>query len=191
MHSKNEMVYLAAVALSAVLSAPVFADPPAWAGGGKSDKHESKSDKRSSKEHKQGKRFENETHEKESNSKLRKDDNRTYRDEHGKRIAPNDYFRDSHRSAVHDYYTREFRAGNCPPGLAKKNNGCFPPGQAKKWHVGRTLPQNIQYYPLPPEVVSYLGPAPVGYQYVRVDNDILLLAAGTRLVIDAIRNLGF
>ena len=22
--------------------------------------------------------------------------------------------------------------GNCPPGLAKKNNGCLPPGQAKK-----------------------------------------------------------
>ncbi|MEO6359134.1 MAG: hypothetical protein ABIO43_00995 [Sphingomicrobium sp.] len=28
--------------------------------------------------------------------------------------------------------------GNCPPGLAKKNNGCLPPGQAKK--LGALLP---------------------------------------------------
>ncbi len=27
-------------------------------------------------------------------------------------------------------------AGHCPPGLAKKNPPCVPPGQAKKWHVG-------------------------------------------------------
>ena len=27
-------------------------------------------------------------------------------------------------------------AGACPPGLAKKGNGCLPPGQAKKLGVG-------------------------------------------------------
>jgi hypothetical protein len=26
--------------------------------------------------------------------------------------------------------------GQCPPGLAKKNNGCLPPGQAKKYGIG-------------------------------------------------------
>ncbi len=31
--------------------------------------------------------------------------------------------------------------GNCPPGLAKKHNGCLPPGQAKKlYDVGQRLP---------------------------------------------------
>ena len=30
-------------------------------------------------------------------------------------------------------------ADNCPPGLAKKNNGCLPPGQAKKY-IGAVLP---------------------------------------------------
>ena len=25
-----------------------------------------------------------------------------------------------------------YGAGGCPPGLAKKHNGCLPPGQAKK-----------------------------------------------------------
>ena len=29
--------------------------------------------------------------------------------------------------------------GGCPPGLAKKNNGCLPPGQTKKlYNVGQT-----------------------------------------------------
>ena len=32
-------------------------------------------------------------------------------------------------------------AANCPPGLAKKNNGCLPPGQAKKlYNVGQRYP---------------------------------------------------
>ena len=31
--------------------------------------------------------------------------------------------------------------GGCPPGLAKKNNGCLPPGQAKKlYNVGQRYP---------------------------------------------------
>jgi hypothetical protein len=34
-----------------------------------------------------------------------------------------------------------YGAGGCPPGLAKKNNGCLPPGQAKKLYgVGQRLP---------------------------------------------------
>ncbi len=31
-----------------------------------------------------------------------------------------------------------------PPGLAKKNNGCLPPGQAKKrYQVGQPLPRRV------------------------------------------------
>jgi hypothetical protein len=31
--------------------------------------------------------------------------------------------------------------GGCPPGLAKKNNGCLPPGQAKKlYNIGQRFP---------------------------------------------------
>ena len=29
-------------------------------------------------------------------------------------------------------YSYGYAQANCPPGLAKKNNGCLPPGQAKK-----------------------------------------------------------
>jgi hypothetical protein len=34
-----------------------------------------------------------------------------------------------------------YGVGGCPPGLAKKNNGCLPPGQAKKlYNVGQRFP---------------------------------------------------
>ena len=37
-------------------------------------------------------------------------------------------------------------ARGCPPGLAKKNNGCLPPGQAKKlYNIGQRWPGNYGY----------------------------------------------
>jgi len=36
------------------------------------------------------------------------------------------------------------RRGSCPPGLAKKNNGCLPPGQAKQmYNVGQRYNRNF------------------------------------------------
>ena len=96
-------------------------------------------------------------------------------------------FSDQERGSVRTYWVDTYGRGNCPPGLAKKHNGCLPPGQAKKRYVvGRALPRTIVYEPLPPVLVRRLGPAPAGYEYVVVDGDILKLALGTRLVADAI-----
>lgn len=97
---------------------------------------------------------------------------------------------DRDRNAVYTYYRGEYAAGNCPPGLAKKNNGCLPPGQAKKmWTIGQPLPAAIVFYPLPGVLIAQLSPAPAGYQYVRVANDILLMAIGTRLIAGAVADL--
>ncbi len=97
---------------------------------------------------------------------------------------------DRDRSAVYGYYRAEYAAGHCPPGLAKKNNGCLPPGQAKKlWAIGQPLPATVVFYPLPPALVMQLTPPPGGYQYVRVANDILLMAIGTRLIAGALADL--
>lgn len=104
--------------------------------------------------------------------------------DHGK------HFGDHDRSAIRDYYVDAGRRGHCPPGLAKKNNGCLPPGQAKKWQIGERLPPAVVYEPLPPALVVQLTPPPSGYRYVRVSGDILMIAAGTRLVVDAIQDLG-
>ena len=101
-----------------------------------------------------------------------------------------DYFTDQHRVVVREYYENQFRRGSCPPGLAKKNNGCMPPGQAKKWQIGRPLPQGVTYYEVPQPVVVQLGAPPAGYRYVRVASDILMIAIGSGIVAAAIEDLG-
>jgi len=41
----------------------------------------------------------------------------------------------------HDAYG--YGVGGCPPGLAKKHNGCMPPGQARKlYRTGQRFPLN-------------------------------------------------
>ena len=99
------------------------------------------------------------------------------------------YFQDRQRQAVLQYYGSQQAKGRCPPGLAKKNNGCMPPGQAKKWSVGQPLPGTLTYYPVPRSVISQIGLPPDGYKYVRVANDLLLVAIGTMMVVDAIEDL--
>ena len=83
-----------------------------------------------------------------------------------------------------------YGVGGCPPGLAKKHNGCLPPGQAKKWRMGRPLPADVVVYDLPPPLVVKIGIPPAGYKYVRAGADILMIAVGTKVVVDAINDLG-
>ena len=98
------------------------------------------------------------------------------------------HFQDNHRTVVREYYVEQYRTGRCPPGLAKKNNGCMPPGHAKRWQIGQPLARNVVYYEVAPTLVTHFGPAPTGYRYVRVDSDILLIAIATGLVVDALLN---
>lgn len=108
----------------------------------------------------------------------------------GKGKQKKKHFDKEKHSHVRSYYEDEFRQGFCPPGLAKKNNGCMPPGQAKKWRVGRPLPKDVVIYDVPPALVVKIGVPPEGYKYVRVAADILMIAVGTRMVVDAINDLG-
>lgn len=93
------------------------------------------------------------------------------------------------RRVINDYYGSAYKGGHCPPGLAKKGNGCMPPGQAKKWAVGRPLPADVRYYPLPRDLEVRLRPAPPGYRYVQVAGDVLMIAVGTAMVVDAMQDL--
>lgn len=104
-------------------------------------------------------------------------------------VSAHVYFGDQHRHVIREYYTEQYRSGQCPPGLARKNNGCMPPGQAKKWQPGQTLPQGIVFHDLPPTVVVQLGLPPAGHRFVRVASDILLIAVGTGMIVDAIQDL--
>src|SRR5512135_1439332 len=111
---------LALVIAGILATGSALADKPEWAGGDKGGKHEQK--ERGQKEKKRD-------HDKGAS------DNRDRRD-----VPLRGYFGDRQRVIVHDYYASQFRSGRCPPGLAKKHNGCMPPGQAKKWAIGRPLP---------------------------------------------------
>jgi len=96
-------------------------------------------------------------------------------------------FVDTQREAARSYFVERHGRGNCPPGLAKKNNGCLPPGQAKKRYVvGHSLPYGIVVGELPVELSVRIGPAPAGYRYGILDGDLVKLAVGTMLVADAI-----
>jgi hypothetical protein len=44
-------------------------------------------------------------------------------------------FADRDREVVRSYRVETYGRGNCPPGLAKKNRLCMPPGQYKKRYV--------------------------------------------------------
>ncbi|MDB5857555.1 MAG: hypothetical protein JWQ76_1244 [Ramlibacter sp.] len=105
-----------------------------------------------------------------------------------KELAPGAYFNDRHRQAVHTYYASHEGKG-CPPGLAKKNNGCMPPGQATRWQIGERLPTTVVYTTVPQVVLVKLPPVPPGYRYVQVTSDILLIAIGSQMVVDGINGL--
>jgi Ni/Co efflux regulator RcnB len=139
---------------------PACADPPAWAGSGKGKHHKVKEHHRPAHERHDA------------------------RSEHGR------HFSDHERIVIREYYHAEFHRGHCPPGLAKKKNGCMPPGQARKWHVGKRLPRDVRYYEVPAAIVIQLPAPDPGYRYVRVASDILLIAIGSGMVVDAVRDLG-
>ena len=90
---------------------------------------------------------------------------------------------------VRDYYGGQVAKGKCPPGLAKKGNGCQPPGQAKQWQKGRALGSDVRYYDIPNELRIRLPAPPLNHKYVQLGTDLLLIAVGTAIVVDAINGI--
>jgi Ni/Co efflux regulator RcnB len=176
--------------LAASLAAgPALAEKPEWAGGG-GGKGKDKGEKHQMADKHEG-------HGK-GGGKHDKADKHVAKAEKGKgqgRGGPREakvgaYFTDSDRGAARTYYAQHYGGGKgCPPGLAKKNNGCLPPGQAKKYALGQPLPAGVIFYPVPSAVLVTLPPPPIGHKYVRVASDILLIAVGSSMVVDAISDL--
>lgn len=171
---------VSAIACMLMLAAtPVLAGKPDGVGGGKGGKGGKGPDKEArSDDHDGGKDR--------GGGKDHGDGGREYS---GGGVSIGLHFTDDQRSRVREYYGQQMHSGHCPPGLAKKNNGCMPPGQAKKWAVGQPLPRDVIFYDLEPEIVIRLGIPPPDHRFVRVAGDILLIAAGTGMVLDAIEDL--
>jgi Ni/Co efflux regulator RcnB len=168
--SGRSLALLIAAALACSTS---FAEKPEWAGGGKNGKGNKHEQAEQSEHGNSG----------EGGKKAKK--NKAHAE-----VKVGGYFVPQQRVVVQNYYGKQFKAGHCPPGLAKKNNGCLPPGQAKKYAIGQPLPRDVVFYPVSSSVVVQLGAPPAGHKYVRVATDILLIAVGTSMVVDAIQDLG-
>lgn len=107
-----------------------------------------------------------------------------------KEIQAGTYFNDQQRVVVRQYYVQNYtNSQRCPPGLVKKNNGCFPPGQARQWVVGQPIPRGVTVYSVPQPVILQLPPAPYGYRYSRIGGDIVLVQQQNNLIVDIIQGL--
>jgi hypothetical protein len=94
------------------------------------------------------------------------------------------------RTAVYTYYREEIAAGRCPAPLVKKNNACGAPAAAKPvWKLDQPLADGVAGEPLPAALIGKLSPSRAGYQYLRFDNDILVVGIGTRIVAAAVADL--
>lgn len=97
------------------------------------------------------------------------------------------HFHRVQRQAAQAWYEEPGHRGFVPPGLARK--GGVPPGQSRLWKRGQPLPAGVVWYALPRSLELVLGPPPAGHRYVRVAADILLIAIGTGIVVDAMEDL--
>lgn len=153
----------------AIASAPAFAEPPQGKGKTQEKSHgkaQAKGDDKSGG----------------NKGKSRVENNKAKHGEHGDKdrvlISLGNDRIDEIRIRLSPYYTK-----HCPPGLAKKRNGCLPPGQAKKYHVGGIY--DGHFWDVPSDVITLLPAAPHGARYIWVDRDILLISEATKKILDA------
>ena len=87
------------------------------------------------------------------------------------------------RDAAYAYYRGEVAAGRCPAPLVRKDKAFGAPAAGKvAWKLDQPLPDGIKPEAPPAALIGKLSPSPAGYQYMRVDNDILIVGIGTRIV---------
>ena len=167
----------AALAIACIFAAGVSLADDDHHGKGKGNKNAEKAERKADKDERKD--------DKEERKREKKADKHRDRDD----VRVGQYFNDQQREAARGYYVQQYGDGRrCPPGLAKKNNGCMPPGQVR-YTVGQPLPRTVTVYQVPQPVIVQLPLAPPGYRYVRVGNDILLVSPQSQLVVDVIAGL--
>ena len=92
------------------------------------------------------------------------------------------------REIIREYYEPRALRGECPSGLYFRSGQCYQ-DTPRRWTIGAPVPADVVIEPLPVALVSALPPPPPRHRYARVAGDILLLAVGTNMVVDALDDL--
>lgn len=100
------------------------------------------------------------------------------------------YFTDRDRAFADFYLADAYRNGPCPADLKSSSKGCKPHKPLKKWKIGQLLSHDISFYDVPPTLIEGIGQPPPGFRYIRIASDILLINIDTRIVMDAMPDLG-
>jgi Ni/Co efflux regulator RcnB len=87
-----------------------------------------------------------------------------------KPLGPGAYFDDGNRAAVHKFFAAQ---------PAK------PASSRKRWQIGQSLAASAGAA-VPPPLLASLPKLPPGHSYVQVGGDVLLIATGSRMVVDGI-----
>ena len=86
-----------------------------------------------------------------------------------KPLGPGAYFGDRHRAAVRKYYGEH-------PGA----------GPAVNWRIGEPVPRGAALGTVPRGLLGSLPPVPPGHRYVELGGEVVLMASGSKMVVDGI-----
>jgi len=86
-----------------------------------------------------------------------------------KPLGPGAYFADRHRTAVRKYYEEHPASGAAAP-----------------WRIGEPVPRGARLVPVPQALLARLPKLPPGHRYVELGGEVVLIAAGSRMVVDGI-----
>lgn len=86
-----------------------------------------------------------------------------------KPLAPGAYFGDRHRTAVHKYFEDHPASG-----------------KAATWRIGEPVPRGVAIKSVPQALLPSLPHLPPGHRYVQLGGDVVMIAEGSKMVVDGI-----
>ncbi|HSV82287.1 MAG TPA: hypothetical protein VLK85_24100 [Ramlibacter sp.] len=102
-------------------------------------------------------------------------------------LKPGAFITPRHRKAVQAWLARNQGAGKpCLAGWARHGSRCVAPSGTPAWRIGVAVPSGARLDHVPPGLLASLPPAPPGNAYALVSGDIVLMASGSRIVVDAV-----
>jgi hypothetical protein len=90
-----------------------------------------------------------------------------------KPLAPGVYFGDKQRTAVRKYYEAHPVSG-----------------ASAHWQIGQPVPNGVPLAPLPQGLLASLPAQPPGHRYVQIGGEVVLIATGSKMVVDGIPRSG-